>query len=180
MSFVASTIINIEGNSGQKEGNGKYPQRFALSEQVCDLHPVCFIIEEAAQLALVNRMMYTYQNSRIIRHTRFRLLILFLFSRNFDVLHITSSKDNVVELLIRRRHEVLGWTAFGAKRENIFQCDSRLLRIDFEKSAQVTNLALRYEVEALSEECSQRQRSTFADLSECAIPYQVIHVHLEG
>jgi hypothetical protein len=31
----------------QKEGNGKYPQRFALSEQVCDLHPEYFIIKEA-------------------------------------------------------------------------------------------------------------------------------------
>ena len=34
------------GTAGnQKEGNGKYPQRFALSEQVCDLHPEFFIMK---------------------------------------------------------------------------------------------------------------------------------------
>jgi hypothetical protein len=31
-------------NYNQKEGNGKFPQQFVLSEQVCDLHPECFII----------------------------------------------------------------------------------------------------------------------------------------
>ena len=40
---IDSTIID------QKEGNGKFPQQFALSEQVCDLHPECFIIRSCAQ-----------------------------------------------------------------------------------------------------------------------------------
>lgn len=31
-------------NQDQKEGNGKYPHGFALSEQVCDLHPKYFIL----------------------------------------------------------------------------------------------------------------------------------------
>ena len=39
-----SSQIGTELNQDQKEGNGKYPHGFALSEQVCDLHPKFFIL----------------------------------------------------------------------------------------------------------------------------------------
>ena len=48
MSAYASSLRSLgcwfKNFNNQKEGNGKYPQRFALSEQVCDLHPECFIM----------------------------------------------------------------------------------------------------------------------------------------
>jgi hypothetical protein len=100
----------------------------------------------------------TYQNSRIIWYIRLRLLVLFLFLSNLDVLDITSSKDDIAILGIGGRYEIFGWTTFGAERVDIFQGDSRLLRIDFVKGAYISNLALRYEVETLPAEDCQHQR----------------------
>lgn len=34
--LMRSTVGESDPTSNQKEGNGKYPQHFALSEQVCD------------------------------------------------------------------------------------------------------------------------------------------------
>lgn len=47
--FTPRFMYKEELRSSQKEGNGKCPQRFALSEQVCDLHPEYFIIDSSTR-----------------------------------------------------------------------------------------------------------------------------------
>lgn len=94
--------------------------------------------------------MLTYQDSRIIGYTWFRLLVLLLIFGNFDVLHIGPSKDDIVEFLAGGGYEILCWTTFCTERINIFQGNSRLFRIDLVKCADITNFASRYQVEALS------------------------------
>jgi hypothetical protein len=105
----------------------------------------------------------TYQDSRIIRHIRLRLSVLFLLLGNLYVLDIAPSKDNIVELLIGGGDEVLDRTTLGAEGIDIFQRNRRLLRVDFVKSTDITNLALGYEVETLPEMVSTRNHSSEDD-----------------
>jgi hypothetical protein len=84
----------------------------------------------------------TYQDSRIIGHIWLRLNMFSLLLCNFDVLHIGSAKDYVVEFLSRSRDRVIESTILGAERVDILQGNGRLLRIDFVKGANITDLAL--------------------------------------
>ena len=107
-----SCLSSIEQHfsNNQKEGNGKFPQQFALSEQVCDLHPEYFIIEilcstrsdSVTQLgAQAKGSSVTHHNSRVIQHILWlRWFILLLFFGYLNVFDIASTKHNVVELLL--------------------------------------------------------------------------------
>lgn len=69
---------------------------------------------------LSTRRCLTHQDSRVIRHIRLGLSVLFLLLGNLDVFHITPSEDDVVELLSGGGDEVLGGTTLGAEGIDIF------------------------------------------------------------
>lgn len=100
-------------------------------------------------LAFQQSLFVTYQDGRIIWHARLRLAILFLVLGDLDVLDISPTKDDVIEFLAGGGYEVLDQTTFGTERIDVFEGDSGFLRIDFVERAQVTDLALGYEVETL-------------------------------
>ena len=99
---------NINSDSDQKEGNGEFPQQFALSEQVCDLHPVCFIIrvvlkeEQHCDKAggARRKVQVTHHDSRIVQDIGRLWFGLLPFFGYLNVLDIASPKYNVVEFLL--------------------------------------------------------------------------------
>ena len=85
-----------------------------------------------------------HQDCRVIQYILgFRLLVLFLFLGYLDVLDIAASKDNIVELLLRSWDEVIGFTSFGPKGENIFEGDGRLFWIDLMESTAISAKVVR-------------------------------------
>lgn len=106
---------------------------FALSDQVCDLHPVYFIIENAATRGATRKtfsVQITYQDSRVVWHIGLGLPVLLLLFGDLDVLHIASAEDNVVKFVTRAWNKVFGRSSFSAERIDIFQSYGRLLWID--------------------------------------------------
>lgn len=62
----------------------------------------------------------------------FGFILLFC---DLDVLDITSSENNVVEFLLRRRDKAVDLAVFGAKRKDILEGYCRLFRIDLVQGA---------------------------------------------
>ena len=128
--------------------------------------------------APINETCSTYQDSRVIGHAGLRMVVLFLVIGNLDVLHISPSKNDIIEFLARCGYEVLSLAPFGAKGIHVFKGDSRLLRIDVVELAKVADFALGNEVERLPlgemvstepwQECFNVKR----------LPDQTVQIHL--
>lgn len=59
------------------------------------------------------------------------MFILFLIFHDLDVFHVTTSKDDIIEFLLRRRNEIVRLAVFCTEGVDILESDGRLFRIDF-------------------------------------------------
>ena len=66
------------------------------------------------------------------------MLRLLLGLDDLDILDVVSSKDDVLELLLRGWDEALDLAALGTVGIHIFESDDRLLRIDFVQGAHIS------------------------------------------
>ena len=74
----------------------------------------------------------TDQNGRVIRNVLRRWwFILSLVFCNFNILHVSPSKDDIVESLLGRRDETVDLAIFRAEGVDIFKSDGRVFGIYF-------------------------------------------------
>ncbi len=109
---------------------------FAQVQIACALHPQWFIIEMVGER---RGGLMTYAEDGWIIGDSGRLLIRSGSLLNAKVLHVTPSEDDVLVDLRGWRYLLIGlsFSALGAKGANIFEGNSRVLRVNLVENADI-------------------------------------------